>query len=105
GLLNVEAAARQATGGQAQGGPCKSGPNVLCLLNGRFRAEIAWRNQFDGSSGPGKALPQSEVSGFFSFGDPSNIELLVKMLDFGGVVKLFYGELTNLQFTLTVTDT
>jgi subtilisin family serine protease len=106
GLLNVEAAARQAAGGAAPaGGPCKSGPNVLCLLKNRFRVEVAWRNQFDGSSGPGKALPQSEVSGFFSFGDPSNLELLVKMLDFGGVIKLFYGELTNLGFTLTVTDT
>ncbi len=105
GLLNVDAAARQAAGGVSAGGPCKAGANTLCLLQKRFRVELAWQNQFDGSSGPGKALPQSDVSGFFSFGDPQNIELLVKMLDFGGTIKLFYGELTNLRFTLTVTDT
>jgi hypothetical protein len=105
GLLNVEAAARQASGGTSAGGPCKTGANTLCLMQKRFRVELAWQNQFDGSSGQGKALPQSEQAGFFSFGDPQNIELLVKMLDFGGTIKLFYGELTNLRFTLTVTDT
>lgn len=109
GLLNVDAAARQAASGGGGGGPasgpCKPGPSTLCLLQKRFRVEVAWQNQFDGSSGVGRALPQSEAAGFFSFGDPNNVELLVKMLDFGGVIKLFYGELTNLRFTITVTDT
>ncbi len=105
GLLNVDAAARQAGGSAPAGGPCKPGRNTICLMKNRFRAEVVWQNQFDGSSGVGLALPQTDVTGFFSFGDPKNIELLVKMLDFGGTVKLFYGQLTNLQFTLTVTDT
>src|SRR5262249_50647743 len=56
--------------------------------------------------GIGRAVPATDVTGYFSFGDPANLELLVKILDFGGgTFKVFYGELTNLKFTLTVTDT
>jgi subtilisin family serine protease len=104
GLVNAEAAIREA-GSPAPTGPCRPGRSTLCLHNKRFRVDVAWQNQFDGSSGGGVALPQSDVAGFFSFGDPSNIELLVKILDFGEVVKVFYGQLTNLRFSLTVTDT
>jgi len=85
-------------------GSCKSSPTALCLGR-RFLATVSWLNQFDGSSGVGRAIPRSATTGFFSFGDPSNVELLVKTLDFGGVTKVFYGELTNLQFNLTLTDT
>jgi hypothetical protein len=85
--------------------PCKPGPDTLCLLDNRFRVKVAWQNQFDGSSGAGKPIPRSNVTGFFSFGDPSNVELLVKMLDFGDVVKVFWGQLTNLQYNLEITDT
>ncbi len=83
---------------------CKTSRTALCL-NKRFLATLSWTNQFDGSSGVGRAIPRTASTGFFSFGDPSNVELLVKALDLGGVTKVFYGELTNLQFTLTMTDT
>lgn len=85
--------------------PCKPGPNHLCLLGGRFRAEVLWENQFDGTEGTGRSIPRTDAAGFFSFGDPSNVELMVKMLDFGDSIKLFYGQLTNLKFSLFVTDT
>ncbi len=85
--------------------PCKPGPDTLCLLGNRFRVRVSWQNQFDGSSGVGRPIPRSNVTGFFSFGDPSNVELLVKILDFGGVVKVFWGQLTNLRYNLEVTDT
>ncbi len=83
---------------------CVSDVASLCLLDKRFRVQVAWRNQFDGTQGFGRALPQTDFTGFFSFGDPANIELLIKVLDFGGTFKVFYGELTNLQFSLAVTD-
>jgi matrixin len=86
------------------GGRCRANAQTLCLLNGRFSVQLAWENQFDGSSGVGRAIPATDVTGYFSFGDPSNIELLIKVLDFGSAIKVFYGELTNLHFTLTVTD-
>jgi hypothetical protein len=86
------------------GGTCRPGDSTLCLLNGRLQVQVAWTNQFNGTSGVGHAIRVSDSTGFFNFTDPSNIELLVKALDFGNVVKFFYGELTNLDFTITVTD-
>jgi hypothetical protein len=85
--------------------PCRPGPDNLCLLDNRFRVRVSWQNQFDGSAGTGRPIPRSGVSGFFSFGDPSNVELLVKILDFGGEVKVFWGQLTNLRYQMEVTDT
>ncbi|HWN45142.1 MAG TPA: choice-of-anchor B family protein, partial [Thermoanaerobaculia bacterium] len=82
-------------------GPCKAGAQTLCLADKRFTVEVDWSNQFDGSSGRAKAVK----SGFFSFGDPSNLELMVKILDDGSHWKLYYGQLTNLGFSLRVTDT
>jgi hypothetical protein len=85
--------------------PCKKGTNNLCLLGNRFRVELVWENQFDKSQGFGTAVPRTDAAGFFTFGDAANIELMVKLLDFGDVIKVFYGQLTNLKFSLIVTDT
>jgi hypothetical protein len=85
-------------------GACRNSATTLCL-NRRYQVSVDWTNQFDGSSGSGRAIPSTALTGYFSFGDPSNIELLIKILDFSGTVKVFYGELTDLQFTITVTDT
>jgi hypothetical protein len=88
-------------------GQCLPSRNVGCSNLGRFSVEVAWQNQFNGTSGKGVVVPaaSSDVTLAFSFGDPANIELLVKLLDFGDVVKLFYGELTDLHFQITVADT
>jgi hypothetical protein len=85
-------------------GGCKAGENIVCLGNGRFRVEVDWRNQFNGAVGRGLARPQSDVTAFFAFDNKDNIELILKVLDFGGVFKVFYGELTDLDFTLRITD-
>jgi hypothetical protein len=85
-------------------GGCSAGENIVCLGNGRFRVEVDWRNQYNGAVGRGLARPQSDVTAFFAFDDKDNIELILKVLDFGGVFKVFYGELTNLDFTLRITD-
>ncbi len=86
------------------GCPAGTPPNTLCLLNGRFRVTGTWRNQFDGSTGVTVPIRNTDVSGFFYYNDPSNVELIMKILDFGSEIKVFYSQLTNLQFTLTVTD-
>ena len=96
----------------ASGGP-NPGPNPnpscpagqLCLLGGRFRVTATWENQFDGTSGSAATIPSTDLAGFLYFTDPSNIELVVKILDFGSEIKVFYSQLTNLRFTLRVTDT
>jgi len=88
----------------APGTLCKAGADRLCLLKKRFQVEVAWDNQFNGTSGTGRSLARTDAAGFFSFGDPSNLELMVKLLDFGDVVKVFWGQLTNLKYRLIITD-
>jgi hypothetical protein len=83
---------------------CAKDARTLCL-GGRFSVRVGWRNQFDGSSGQGVAIPNSSQTGFFSFGDPGNVELMVKVLDLGDANKVFFGELTNLEFTIVIRDT
>ena len=83
---------------------CQPSTNVACLLGGRYKLEVTWRNQFDGSSGNGRAIRLSDLTAAFSFTDPSNLELLVKTLDFGDHVLVLYGTLSNLEYHLTVTE-
>ncbi len=94
---------RSATGGGPGPGGCPAG--TLCLVGGRFRVTATWNSQFDGSSGTAGAIKNTDVAGFLYFTDPNNIELIVKALDFGDRVLFFYGQLTNLRFTISVLDT
>jgi hypothetical protein len=86
---------------------CTTGPTALCLQQSRFAVTITWRD-FQGQSGVGQAVPLSSDTGYFWFFDPANVEVVVKVLDgrvFNGQFWVFYGALTNVEFTLTVTDT
>jgi hypothetical protein len=84
--------------------PCVADAATLCLLGRRFQVQVTWMNQFNGASGAGGSLVGTDTTGYFYFTDPSNFELIVKILNFGSVIKVFYAELTNLHFTITVTD-
>jgi hypothetical protein len=87
---------------------CVPGAGALCLLGGRFRVEVTWRNHRDGQTGVGTASPFSDQTGFFWFFDAANVELVVKALDGQGVNKnfwLFYGALSDVEYTIKVTDT
>ncbi|HEX5757622.1 MAG TPA: choice-of-anchor B family protein [Thermoanaerobaculia bacterium] len=84
---------------------CRPGPDHLCLLGNRYWVDVDWTNPFDGTSGEGRAVGAGSLSGYFHFGDPGNLELMVKVLPFGGDVRFFYGQLTNLEFTIRVVDT
>ncbi|HVR11393.1 MAG TPA: trypsin-like peptidase domain-containing protein [Thermoanaerobaculia bacterium] len=86
-------------------GSCAGGDFALCLGQKRFQVQVTWMNQYDGSVGVAHAVAGSDAAGYFYFTDPSNYELAVKILDFGGVFEVFYGELTTLHFTITVADT
>jgi alpha-beta hydrolase superfamily lysophospholipase len=86
---------------------CRPGPEQLCLNQGRFQVTATWRD-FDGQTGDGRAVPLTADTGTFWFFDEANIELVVKVLDATGVnghFWVFYGALSNVEFTLTVTDT
>ena len=85
-----------------------AGPECQCLVlnNSRFTVEVTWSTT--DATGKGTPVPLSSDSGYFWFFEPTNLELVVKVLD-GRTVNdhfwVFYGSLTDVQFTLTVTDT
>jgi ELWxxDGT repeat protein len=80
----------------------------LLLAGERFRVEVDWRNQRTGVIGTGLARPVTDNTGFFSFFDSANVELVVKVLDgrpVNGRFWVFYGALTDVEYTILVTDT
>ncbi len=87
---------------------CAANAETLCLQNGRFQARVSWKNPFNTDTGTGKTLPLTGDTGAFWFFDPSNLEMMVKVLD-GRLVNenfwVFYGSLSNVEYTLTLTDT
>ena len=87
-------------------GECISGGPVLCLNRSRFRVQVAWTTST--GSGSGQAVQLTDESGFFTFFDPSNVELTVKVLNgcsLGGHYWVFLSGLTNVGVQVTVTDT
>ena len=89
---------------------CNPGPTTLCLgADGRFRAEVEYAD-FAGSRGDGETFDISpRDSGLFYFFDQNNIEMLLKVLDACdsefNAFWVFYAATTNVEFTLTITDT
>ncbi|HEV3456835.1 MAG TPA: hypothetical protein VHG32_09770 [Thermoanaerobaculia bacterium] len=102
---NAFTAAAPARRAVAGGGSCVPGSNTLCLLNRRFAVNVDWMNQFNGDSGVGSPRSLSDQSGLFSFTDPTDVELVMKMVDFGDRTAFFYGALSNFGYDITVTDT
>lgn len=89
------------------GPPCVPGRETLCLGEGRFRVTVEWED-FSGNTGPAKAVPLTADTGAFWFFGADNLELMLKVLDgraFTGHYWVFYGSLSNVGFTVTVTDT
>jgi ELWxxDGT repeat protein len=88
------------------GPACQPSATALCLNGGRFKVEASWL--IPGSDGHGQAVPLAADTGAFWFFDSSNIEAILKVLDgrgLNGHFWVFYGALSNVEYTLTVTDT
>jgi ELWxxDGT repeat protein len=86
---------------------CQPGDTRLCLSGGRFQVEIAWTD-FQGNTGVGHAVSLTADTGYFWFFDPTNTEVIVKVLDartLNDAFWVFYGALSNVEYTMTVTDT
>ncbi|MEO8505981.1 MAG: hypothetical protein ABI609_18945 [Acidobacteriota bacterium] len=79
----------------------------LSLRNGRFEVDVHWSA---GSQQNAAAAPVSIAndSGYFTFFDPSNVEILVKVLEACGQPSpgywVFAAGLTNVEVTIDVTD-
>ncbi len=88
-------------------GDCTPTPTTLCPQN-RFRAAVSFTDPRTGATGPGQAVTLTDDTGIFWFFDPTNLELMVKVLDgnaINGHFWVFYGGLSDVDYTLTVTDT
>jgi heme/copper-type cytochrome/quinol oxidase subunit 2 len=80
---------------------------TLCLGEGRFQIEAAWR-ETNGTTGDGHAVAVTLDAGYFWFFDPGNVELVVKALDgcaVNGRFWFFSAGLTNLEVSIIVRDT
>jgi hypothetical protein len=81
---------------------------ALCLNGNRFRVEVTWRVPSLGTGGSGAAVHLSDDTGYFWFFSSGNVELVVKALDgrpVNGFFWIFYGALSDVEYTITVTDT
>jgi ligand-binding sensor domain-containing protein len=87
---------------------CVPSPAAACLSSsGRFRVEVNWRAP-DGSTGAGQAVSAAADTGTFWFFTNNNVELVVKVVDgrpFNNKFWVFYGALSNVEYTIKVTDT
>ncbi len=93
-------------------GLCEAGEEQLCVLDDRFSVEVEFIDPNVDADVPQAAevIPSLTTgkTGFFWFFSPSNVELAVKMLDGRGVngrFWLLYGGLSDVEYTITVTDT
>ncbi|HYC91388.1 MAG TPA: NF038122 family metalloprotease [Thermoanaerobaculia bacterium] len=101
---------------QVPTGPCVANATTVCLLSDRFRVSIAFINQFANPPAPGNFLGAKLVAGVqnpdvatFGISSAQAIEVVVRIQDtrpFGlNRFDVYYGGLTDLEYTVTVTDT
>ena len=88
--------------------PDACGGDAVCLQDDRFRVQARFRTDIDEPWRPAQPISSNGDTGMFWFFESGNVELLVKILD-GTAVNdhfwLYFGELTDVEYELTVTDT
>ena len=87
--------------GAAASPTCSPNATTLCL-GGRFKVQVS------GAGITGFAIPNTSDTGDFWFYSPNNINVVVKVLDgraFNNRFWVFIGSLSNVGYTVTVTDT
>jgi Leucine-rich repeat (LRR) protein len=87
--------------------PCLPGATNLCLSSNRFRVDVTWKTP-GGRTGAGQAVALTPDTGYFWFFAASNVEMVIKVLNACTLNQRFWvyaGGLTNVQVSVTVTDT
>jgi PKD repeat protein len=89
-------------------GPCVASASTLCLNNGRFAVSATFQTS-GGQSGQATGVALTADAGYFFFFDPKNVEVVLKVLNACTQNPprywVFAAGLTNVEVTLTVTDT
>jgi hypothetical protein len=87
---------------------CVATPTVLCLSRGRFLVTAEWSSRHF-AGGHGRTAPLTDDSGYFTFFEGENVELLVKLLDACSTpfhdFWFFAAGLTDIATTIRVHDT
>ena len=97
-------------------GACVTSATTACLLNDRFRVSVAYVNQFANPPAPGTLLGTKLLAGSqnpdvatFGISGALAVEVVVRIQDarpFGlNRFDVYYGGLTDLEYTVSVTDT
>ncbi len=80
---------------------------IRWCLNNRFAVTATWRD-FAGHTGTANAGTLTDDTGYLWFFNEANVEVVLKMVDAGTFNQhfwVYYGALSNVEYTLTVTDT
>jgi|CXWL01.1.fsa_nt_gi hypothetical protein len=88
-------------------GECVPDFQHVCLNQGRFEVAATWQT-LQPSSGDADAVRLTSDTGYLTFFDAANVEVVVKVLDACGVNNHFWvfaSGLTNVDTEITVTDT
>ena len=89
------------------GAPGCDAPTTLCLDHNRFRVTANWTKN-TGENGAANAVKLTDGSGYFWFFDPTNIEMIVKVLNGCGINNaywVFAAGLTNVEVSWQALDT
>jgi hypothetical protein len=95
---------------------CTPNATTACLNANRFMVTVTWVSlsgrtgdeQAATASGNGQAVSLTGDTAYFWFFSSNNVELVIKVVDgrsFNNFFWVFYGALSNVQYTITVTDT
>jgi hypothetical protein len=85
---------------------CQLAEHTVCLLGNRFQVTATF-DAGGGNAGSGHVGLITSDTGYFWFFDPTNVEVIAKVIDgcgLGGHYWFFAGGLTNVRVTITVTD-
>jgi photosystem II stability/assembly factor-like uncharacterized protein len=81
--------------------------STLVEVGGRFTVQVEWTDPA-GQTGDGRGFPLAHDTAAFYFFSPSNVELLVNVVDgrpLNGHFWVFLGGLSNVAYRVTITDT
>lgn len=107
GRVRIQLESQPLVSGSGQPFECVPGEQVACVGGGRFDVRVHW---VDGDGTPRSAhsaVTRSDDSSLFWFFEPSNWELMVKVVDgcaVNGHHWVFFAGTTDRGFTLTVAD-
>ena len=86
---------------------CTPDAHTLCLNGGRFAVTATFQQTSSGPSSPANAVSLTDDTGYFWFFDPTNTEMVVKVLNgcaVNGNYWAFLAGLTNVGVTTLVQD-